>query len=89
MRPTTFSSDHLKNYSFLPRNCLFETFISRDVNLLQVNAVNCNTSWKVTLFMKFSDYREDVLKGVCCVFLPLTACCSAALGVHVFRAGRG
>lgn len=33
---------------------------------LQVNAVNCNTSWKVTLFMKFSDYREDVLKGVCC-----------------------
>ncbi|MBN3317525.1 ITPR2 protein, partial [Atractosteus spatula] len=30
----------------------------------EVNAVNCNTSWKVTLFMKFSDYREDVLKGV-------------------------
>lgn len=34
--------------------------------MLQVNAVNCNTSWKVTLFMKFSDYREDVLKGVWC-----------------------
>lgn len=32
--------------------------------LLQVNAVNCNTSWKVTLFMKFSDYKEDILKGV-------------------------
>uniref|UniRef100_A0A8C3B0I4 Inositol 1,4,5-trisphosphate receptor n=1 Tax=Cyclopterus lumpus TaxID=8103 RepID=A0A8C3B0I4_CYCLU len=29
----------------------------------EVNAVNCNTSWKITLFMKFSDYREDVLKG--------------------------
>uniref|UniRef100_A0A8D0AYY2 Inositol 1,4,5-trisphosphate receptor n=1 Tax=Sander lucioperca TaxID=283035 RepID=A0A8D0AYY2_SANLU len=29
----------------------------------EVNAVNCTTSWKVTLFMKFSDYREDVLKG--------------------------
>ncbi|XP_020515019.2 inositol 1,4,5-trisphosphate receptor type 2 [Labrus bergylta] len=29
----------------------------------EVNAVNCNTSWKVALFMKFSDYREDVLKG--------------------------
>ncbi|XP_078139425.1 inositol 1,4,5-trisphosphate-gated calcium channel ITPR2 isoform X1 [Centroberyx gerrardi] len=29
----------------------------------EVNAVNCNTSWKVNLFMKFSDYREDVLKG--------------------------
>ncbi|XP_069484569.1 inositol 1,4,5-trisphosphate-gated calcium channel ITPR2 isoform X5 [Ambystoma mexicanum] len=29
----------------------------------EVNAVNCNTSWKVTLFMKYSDYREDVLKG--------------------------
>lgn len=32
--------------------------------LEQVNAVNCNTSWKITLFMKFSSYREDVLKGV-------------------------
>ncbi|KAL6106962.1 itpr2 [Pungitius sinensis] len=29
----------------------------------EVNAVNCNTSFKITLFMKFSDYREDVLKG--------------------------
>ncbi|RXM33372.1 Inositol 1,4,5-trisphosphate receptor type 2 [Acipenser ruthenus] len=29
----------------------------------EVNALNCNTSWKVTLFMKFSDYRDDVLKG--------------------------
>ncbi|XP_055011214.1 LOW QUALITY PROTEIN: inositol 1,4,5-trisphosphate receptor type 2 [Boleophthalmus pectinirostris] len=29
----------------------------------EVNAVNCNTSWKVALFMKFSDYREDILKG--------------------------
>ncbi|XP_017278513.1 inositol 1,4,5-trisphosphate receptor type 2 isoform X2 [Kryptolebias marmoratus] len=29
----------------------------------EVNAVNCNTSWKVTLFMKFSDYRDNVLKG--------------------------
>lgn len=38
---------------------------------LQVNAVNCNTSWKVTLFMKFSDYREDVLKGVSVFILPL------------------
>ena len=29
-----------------------------------MNAVNCNTSWKITLFMKYSSYREDVLKGV-------------------------
>ncbi|OCT88001.1 hypothetical protein XELAEV_18016630mg [Xenopus laevis] len=29
----------------------------------EVNAVNCNTSWKVNLFMKYSDYRDDVLKG--------------------------
>uniref|UniRef100_A0A671RHU3 Inositol 1,4,5-trisphosphate receptor n=1 Tax=Sinocyclocheilus anshuiensis TaxID=1608454 RepID=A0A671RHU3_9TELE len=29
----------------------------------EVNALNCNTSWKVTLFMKFSEYRDDVLKG--------------------------
>lgn len=29
----------------------------------EVNALNCNTNWKVTLFMKFSEYRDDVLKG--------------------------
>ncbi|KAM9815199.1 inositol 1,4,5-trisphosphate receptor type 2 isoform X1 [Syngnathus typhle] len=29
----------------------------------EVNAVSCSTSWKVTLFMKFSDYKEDILKG--------------------------
>ncbi|KAG1937067.1 inositol 1,4,5-trisphosphate receptor type [Pimephales promelas] len=29
----------------------------------EVNALNCTTSWKVTLFMKFSEYRDDVLKG--------------------------
>ncbi|XP_061891578.1 inositol 1,4,5-trisphosphate receptor type 2 isoform X1 [Entelurus aequoreus] len=29
----------------------------------EVNAVSCNTSWKVTLFMKFSEYKEDILKG--------------------------
>ncbi|XP_023812775.1 inositol 1,4,5-trisphosphate receptor type 3 isoform X2 [Oryzias latipes] len=29
----------------------------------EVNSVNCNTSWKINLFMMFSDHREDVLKG--------------------------
>ncbi|XP_021179022.2 inositol 1,4,5-trisphosphate receptor type 2 isoform X2 [Fundulus heteroclitus] len=29
----------------------------------EVNALNCNTSWKVNLFMKFSEYKEDILKG--------------------------
>ncbi|XP_056117184.1 inositol 1,4,5-trisphosphate receptor type 2 isoform X2 [Rhinichthys klamathensis goyatoka] len=29
----------------------------------EVNAVNCTTSWKIALFMKFSEYRDDVLKG--------------------------
>ncbi|KAE8292692.1 Inositol 1,4,5-trisphosphate receptor type 3 IP3 receptor isoform 3 [Larimichthys crocea] len=28
-----------------------------------VNSVNCNTSWKINLFMMFSDHREEVLKG--------------------------
>lgn len=30
----------------------------------QVNSVNCNTSWKVVLFMKWSDNKETILKGV-------------------------
>lgn len=30
----------------------------------QVNSVNCNTSWKIVLFMKWSDNQEIVLKGV-------------------------
>ncbi|XP_031422658.1 inositol 1,4,5-trisphosphate receptor type 3 isoform X2 [Clupea harengus] len=29
----------------------------------EVNSVNSNTSWKINLFMMFSDHREDVLKG--------------------------
>ncbi|XP_028308141.1 inositol 1,4,5-trisphosphate-gated calcium channel ITPR3 [Gouania willdenowi] len=29
----------------------------------EVNSVNCNTSWKISLFMMFSDHREEVLKG--------------------------
>ncbi|KAK9514694.1 hypothetical protein VZT92_025390 [Zoarces viviparus] len=29
----------------------------------EVNSVNCNTSWKINLFMMFSDHREEVLKG--------------------------
>jgi hypothetical protein len=32
--------------------------------LLQVNSVNCNTSWKINLFMQFRDHLEEVLKGV-------------------------
>uniref|UniRef100_A0A4W3GWE7 Inositol 1,4,5-trisphosphate receptor n=1 Tax=Callorhinchus milii TaxID=7868 RepID=A0A4W3GWE7_CALMI len=29
----------------------------------EVNSVNCNTSWKINLYMKYRDYMEDVLKG--------------------------
>ncbi|XP_035770462.1 inositol 1,4,5-trisphosphate receptor type 3 [Neolamprologus brichardi] len=29
----------------------------------EVNSVNCNTSWKINLFMMFNDHREEVLKG--------------------------
>lgn len=35
----------------------------------QVNSVNCNTSWKVVLFMKWSDNKETILKGVARLFL--------------------
>lgn len=36
--------------------------------IVQVNSVNCNTSWKVVLFMKWSDNKETILKGVCNFF---------------------
>lgn len=65
------------------RSRLLENLELTGYFLLQVNAVNCNTSWKVTLFMKFSDYREDVLKGVCCVVLPATAHSRAVLPHNV------
>lgn len=29
-----------------------------------MNSVNCNTSWKIVLFMKWSDNKDDILKGV-------------------------
>ncbi|NWY06195.1 ITPR3 protein, partial [Nothoprocta ornata] len=29
----------------------------------EVNSVNCNTSWKINLFMQFCDHLEEVLKG--------------------------
>uniref|UniRef100_A0A8C3L988 Inositol 1,4,5-trisphosphate receptor n=1 Tax=Chrysolophus pictus TaxID=9089 RepID=A0A8C3L988_CHRPC len=29
----------------------------------EVNSVNCNTSWKIVLFMKWSDNKDDILKG--------------------------
>uniref|UniRef100_A0A7M4F952 Inositol 1,4,5-trisphosphate receptor n=1 Tax=Crocodylus porosus TaxID=8502 RepID=A0A7M4F952_CROPO len=29
----------------------------------EVNSVNCNTSWKINLFMQFRDHMEEVLKG--------------------------
>ncbi|XP_026223941.1 inositol 1,4,5-trisphosphate receptor type 3 isoform X2 [Anabas testudineus] len=29
----------------------------------EVNSVNCNTSWKINLFMMYSDHKEEFLKG--------------------------
>ena len=36
----------------------------RNTVVLQVNSVNCNTCWKVTLFIDYRENQDDVLKGV-------------------------
>lgn len=43
------------------------------VFVFQVNSVNCNTSWKIVLFMKWSDNKDDILKGVSLVLPRLAA----------------
>ena len=33
-----------------------------------MNSINCDTSWKISLFMDFDDNKERVLKGVGIMF---------------------
>lgn len=40
--------------------------------------MNCNTSWKIVLFMKWSDNKDDILKGVRARAVPV---CSWALSL--------
>ncbi|XP_061662441.1 inositol 1,4,5-trisphosphate receptor type 3 isoform X11 [Syngnathoides biaculeatus] len=37
--------------------------LSDHLGCKEVNSVNSNTSWKINLFMMFSDHRDEVLKG--------------------------
>nr|XP_008958869.2 inositol 1,4,5-trisphosphate receptor type 3 isoform X4 [Pan paniscus] len=37
--------------------------LSDNAGCKEVNSVNCNTSWKINLFMQFRDHLEEVLKG--------------------------
>uniref|UniRef100_A0A8C8SIL2 Inositol 1,4,5-trisphosphate receptor n=1 Tax=Pelusios castaneus TaxID=367368 RepID=A0A8C8SIL2_9SAUR len=37
--------------------------LADNVGCKEVNSVNCNTSWKINLFMQFRDHMEEVLKG--------------------------
>ena len=48
-----------------PARCSLGLLCVTDSSVLfQVNSVNCNTSWKIVLFMKWGDNQEVVLKGV-------------------------
>lgn len=55
--------------------------------------MNCNTSWKIVLFMKWSDNKDDILKGVrgravaVCLQLGPAVPCPADPAVPAF--GRG
>lgn len=42
---------------------IYYSFIMHDCPL-QINSVTSNTSWKINLFMMFSDHKDEVLKGV-------------------------
>ncbi|XP_053524960.1 inositol 1,4,5-trisphosphate receptor type 3 isoform X2 [Artibeus jamaicensis] len=37
--------------------------LSDNAGCKEVNSVNCNTSWKINLFMQFRDHLDEVLKG--------------------------
>ncbi|ELK16622.1 Inositol 1,4,5-trisphosphate receptor type 3 [Pteropus alecto] len=37
--------------------------LSDNAGCKEVNSVNCNTSWKINLFMQFRDHMDEVLKG--------------------------
>lgn len=51
----------------------------------QVNSVNCNTSWKINLFMQFRDHLEEVLKGVS----PEPLLCPRQASVYTLELRRG
>lgn len=51
----------------------FIDFSSVFLMLFKVNAVNCNTSWKISLFLAYEDDSEKVLKGVRCFFIMTVA----------------
>ena len=49
--------------------------------------MNCNTSWKISLFLAYEDNSDEVLKGVSVILLDFLFCASKVCNPEGAKAG--